>query len=88
MTKADVMLIEARLRQLAPRMSCKLIYLRGSHGTDFDNPIQFKFGSNTVTADIQAFEEWLDLLDTDLPVTPHSFMLDYLDPFLRKYAVD
>lgn len=80
------MLLEARMRSLAPRMGVKLIWLIGTHSFPHDDPVQFTWGSNSITVDCTDLEPLMDLLDTEQRIYPAMFMSEYIEPFFREHA--
>lgn len=78
------MLLEARLRGLAPRMNVKLV-IHKSINTPHQNPVLINWGSNGFYVDAQDLEDLIDLLSTDDEVSPADFLANYWEGFLRKH---
>lgn len=76
-TKYDVWMLEARLKQLAPRMNPRLVI----HG---DDKVMVKWGSNGQSVHMDELDDLLDLLDTDEPISPAQFRVDYWEPWVRR----
>lgn len=85
-SKADVMLLEARLRGFAPRMGVKLICHSGLHNDPYENPVQVTWGSNSFRLDRDDLAPLLDLIDPIERINPSTFLNDYWEPFIRRYA--
>lgn len=81
--RADVILLEMHLRQLARGQGISITLLNGKHNTDYENPVQFKIGSNGFFLERDNLADLMPLLDPELD----SYWLDeYLRPFLEQYA--
>lgn len=85
-SRAEVFLLEFKLRQLAPRMNINLTMWQGRvSNTDLDDPVQFKFGSNSFNVSREDLSFLMPLVD-DEHATQYCWLSDYLAPFIREYA--
>lgn len=83
--KSDVMLCEGWLRKMDRRMNPKLQCLKGRHGTDYDDPVQVTWGSNSFFCPRDELEPLIDAMD-DEHTTPNGFLHDVWMPFVREWA--
>lgn len=84
-TRADIMILEARLRGLARHMNVKVTHQPRQMNTQYDNPVLINWGSNGFYVDAQDLEDLMDLLDSDQQIDAPTFLQDYWWPFLRKH---
>ena len=85
-SKADIYLLEFKLRQLAPRMNINLTMWQGRvSNSDLDDPVQFKWGSNSFNVSRESLDELMPMVE-DEATTNHRWLCDYVAPFIVKYA--
>lgn len=78
---ADIIMLERKLRNLEWRMSPKLVALKGMHSTEYDNPVQITYGSNSFIVDR---EHLVPLIDDDRNNT--AWIIDTFAAFLVEHA--
>lgn len=83
--KSDVILLEAYLKRAARQMNPQLHWLTGQHGTDYHQPIQVKFGSNSFFCDAEELEPLIDAMD-DEHMSANEFYREVFQDFLRECA--
>ena len=85
-SRADIFLLEYKIRQLAPRMNVSLTAFKGAiHNTPYDYPVLFKWGSNGFYVERESLNELMPLVE-DEASTAYCWLSEYVAPFIRCYA--